>query len=158
MEDDDDDTYDAVGSSLASNEGIELDDSSINSTDDDRSSAGSSLTTVNTAGTTASAAAAGGEVLSPRTPLRSNLSQATVPSTPTTQAEVVAKPKQTHSIAHDDMESGRLMIFHVDLEHGGDHCGVVQISVVVYDPVTRTQLATFNSYIKPSDKAATHFV
>ena len=49
MEEEDDDTHDAIGSSIASNDGIELGDSSINSTDDDRSSGGSSITTANSA-------------------------------------------------------------------------------------------------------------
>jgi hypothetical protein len=39
--------------------------------------------------------------------------------------------KHTYSIAHYDWMGQHSIIFHVDLEHGGDSCGVLQLSVVV---------------------------
>jgi hypothetical protein len=42
--------------------------------------------------------------------------------------------KRTKSIAHDDWVCHQAMIFHDDNEYGGDACGVLQMSVVAYDP------------------------
>ena len=36
-------------------------------------------------------------------------------------------PRKIHSIAHDDLMSNRCIFFHVDLEHGGEECGIVQL-------------------------------
>jgi hypothetical protein len=46
-----------------------------------------------------------------------------------------SKTKRSASVAHDDLVGHRSVIFHVDLEHGGDNCGVLQLSVVAYDPI-----------------------
>jgi hypothetical protein len=47
---------------------------------------------------------------------------------------VVLTTKRTNSIAQDDWVGHRSIIFHVELEHGGDACGALQLSVVAYDP------------------------
>jgi hypothetical protein len=49
---------------------------------------------------------------------------------------------------------GRSIIFHVDLEHGGDACGVLQLSVVAYDPSAEAKIiGEFDEYIKPPANA-----
>jgi hypothetical protein len=60
---------------------------------------------------------------------------------------------RSKSIAHDDWVHGRSIIFHVDLEHGGDACGVIQLSVVAYDPTGHKVVGEFNDYIKPPTNA-----
>jgi hypothetical protein len=67
--------------------------------------------------------------------------QETVPSTILT-----ANHKCTKSIAHDDWVGRRSIIFHVDQEHhGGDACGVLQLSVVAYDPTGHKVVGEFDS-------------
>jgi hypothetical protein len=62
--------------------------------------------------------------------------------------------KRTKSIAHDDWVCHQAMIFHVDLEHGGDACaGVLQLSVVAYDPTDIKVVGGFDEYIKPPANA-----
>jgi hypothetical protein len=45
------------------------------------------------------------------------------------------------------------MIFHVDLEHGGDDCGILQLSVTPYDPTEAKVIGEFDQYIKPPANA-----
>jgi hypothetical protein len=47
----------------------------------------------------------------------------------------------------------RSVLFHVDLEHGGDYCGVLQLSVVAYDPKETKIIGEFNEYVKPPASA-----
>jgi hypothetical protein len=61
--------------------------------------------------------------------------------------------KQTNSIAHDDWVGHHTIIFHVNLEHGGDSCGVLQLSVIVYDPTGLKVVDEFDQYIKPPANA-----
>jgi hypothetical protein len=56
----------------------------------------------------------------------------TLPMTVPTTVPRTTNNKRTYSIAHDDWIGHRAIIFHVDLEHGGDACGVLQLSVVAY--------------------------
>lgn len=52
------------------------------------------------------------------------------------------------------MTHGRSIIFHVDLEHGGDACGVIQLSVVAYVPSAEAKIiGGFDEYIKPPANA-----
>jgi hypothetical protein len=49
------------------------------------------------------------------------------------QAAVVTtakKPRTIHSKAHDDLMNDKCVFFSVDVETGGEHCGIVQISAV----------------------------
>jgi len=78
------------------------------------------------------------------------IQQQTVPSTTTV---VKKNNKRTKSIAHDDWVCHRVMIFHVDLEHGGDACGVLQLSVVAYDAKEIKAVGEFDEYIKPPANA-----
>ena len=57
--------------------------------------------------------------------------------------------KQKNSIAHEDWVGHRSLIFHVDLEHGGDACGVLQLSVVAYDPTGFKVISELDEHIKP---------
>jgi hypothetical protein len=61
--------------------------------------------------------------------------------------------KRTKSIAHDDWVCHQAMVFQVDLEHGGDACGVLQLSVVAYDPTYTKVVGEFDEYIKPLGNA-----
>jgi hypothetical protein len=45
------------------------------------------------------------------------------------------------------------MIFHVDLEHGGDACGVLQLSAVAYDPTYIKVVGEFVKNIRPPANA-----
>ena len=63
------------------------------------------------------------------------------------------RDKNKFSIAHDDLEKGRIIIFHLDIEHAGDKCGIVQISVVAHDPVSNKNIGEFDEYVKPNDNA-----
>jgi hypothetical protein len=38
------------------------------------------------------------------------------------------------------------IVFHVDLEHGGNACGVLQLSVVVYDPTDHKVIGEFDAF------------
>lgn len=49
-------------------------------------------------------------------------------------SDCIRKAKRSYSIAHDDFLSERVIIFHIDLEHSGQDAGIVQLSVVAYDP------------------------
>jgi hypothetical protein len=62
-------------------------------------------------------------------------------------------PKRTFSIAHDDFLSERIIIFHIDLEHSGKEAGIVQLSVVAYDPSKEEYCGEFNEYIQPPKNA-----
>jgi hypothetical protein len=57
--------------------------------------------------------------------------------------------KRAKPIAHDDWVCHQGMIFHVDLEHGGDACGVLQLPVVACDPTYVKVVGEFDEYIKP---------
>jgi hypothetical protein len=61
---------------------------------------------------------------------------------------VVLTTKRTNSIAQDDWVGHRSIIFHVELEHGGDACGALQLSVVAYDPKDAKVVGEFNKCIK----------
>jgi hypothetical protein len=64
-------------------------------------------------------------------------------------ATITTRTNRSNSIAHDDLAHGRSIIFHVDLEHGGDACGVLQLSVVAYDPTGANIIGEFDEHIKP---------
>jgi hypothetical protein len=61
--------------------------------------------------------------------------------------------KRTKSIAHDDWVCHQAMIFHDDNEYGGDACGVLQMSVVAYDPTDIKVVGEFHECIKPPANA-----
>jgi hypothetical protein len=45
----------------------------------------------------------------------------------------LATTKRYHSIAHDDITKKEMVYIHVDVEHGGLNCGILQISAVIMD-------------------------
>jgi hypothetical protein len=58
------------------------------------------------------------------------------------------KPKRSYSIAHDDLLSERIIIFHIVLEHGGKEAGIVQLSVVAYYPSKDEYCSKFDKCIQ----------
>ena len=44
-----------------------------------------------------------------------------------------AKPRATHSVAHDDIANGNAVLLHIDLELGGPEAGIIQLSQVAYN-------------------------
>jgi hypothetical protein len=63
------------------------------------------------------------------------------------------KAKRSYSIAHDNFLSGRVIIFHIDLEHSGQDVGIVQLSVIAYDPSKEEYCGEFNEYVQPPKNA-----
>jgi hypothetical protein len=66
---------------------------------------------------------------------------------------VATTTKRKKAITHDDLAGLTSILFHVDLEHGGDYCGVLQISVVAYNPSEAKVIGEFDEYIKPPANA-----
>jgi hypothetical protein len=66
---------------------------------------------------------------------------------------VPTKPKLTNYIVHNDWVGHCSMIIHVNLEHGGNECGVIQLSVVAYNPKENKVVGEFDNYIKPPANA-----
>ncbi|KAL7547323.1 hypothetical protein ACHAWF_015821 [Thalassiosira exigua] len=62
------------------------------------------------------------------------------------------RQKRKHSIAHDDIVNNQIVYIHVDVEDGGDECGLLQISAVFVDHEFN-QLGTFDSFIRPPEGA-----
>ena len=60
---------------------------------------------------------------------------------------VIIYTTKVHSIAHDCIKNS--IFFHVDLEHGGENCGILQLSVVAYCTTLKKNIGTFDTYIKP---------
>jgi hypothetical protein len=60
-----------------------------------------------------------------------------------------SKTKRSVHVAHDDLVGHRSVIFHVDLEHVGDNCGVLQLLVVAHDPTEGKIVGKFDKHIKP---------
>jgi hypothetical protein len=81
------------------------------------------------------------------------IQQETVPPTTTVVTVPTTNKKGTKSIANDDRVCHRAMIFHVDLQHGDGACGVLQLSVVAYDPTDVKVADEFDEYIKPPANA-----
>ena len=48
--------------------------------------------------------------------------------------------RSQHSIAHQELAANNCILVHVDIESGGDKCGIVQLSYVTYDTATRKTL------------------
>ncbi|KAL7549479.1 hypothetical protein ACHAWF_012746 [Thalassiosira exigua] len=69
------------------------------------------------------------------------------PPTPVPQ-----RSKQKHSIAHDDIIANHIVYIHVDVEDGGDECGLLQLSTVFFDHEFKT-LGYFDSFIRPPEGA-----
>ncbi|CAJ1954087.1 unnamed protein product [Cylindrotheca closterium] len=44
------------------------------------------------------------------------------------------KVNRKYSIAHEFITNGNFYVIHIDVEHGGEGCGIVQLSAVIYDP------------------------
>jgi hypothetical protein len=51
--------------------------------------------------------------------------------------------------SHDNLVGHRSVIFHVDLEHGGNNCGVLQLSVVACNPTEGKIVGEFDKHVKP---------
>ena len=88
---------------------------------------------------------------------------AAIPSTPAKQydtndattaaAKPAAKPRRIHSIAHEQIINKSLVLFHVDIETGGEHCGIIQLSAVAHDVDTNQMLGKFNKFVNPGRDA-----
>jgi len=65
-----------------------------------------------------------------------------------TKKNAVAAYKQ-QSILSDDLDAGRCVFFSIDLEHGGDKGGILQLSVEAFTRVGDRLGEPFNAYIKP---------
>ena len=63
------------------------------------------------------------------------------------------KPKAIYSVAHDDIVNGRAVMVHVDLEHGGEGCGILQLSAVMVDMTNKNQLGQFDQHVNPGPGA-----
>ena len=63
------------------------------------------------------------------------------------------KAKRSYSIAHDDFLTERVIIFHIDLKHSGQDAGIVQLSVIAYDPSKEEYCGEFNEYVQPPKNA-----
>jgi hypothetical protein len=61
---------------------------------------------------------------------------------------VMTTSRQFYSVAHDDINSGRIVYIHVDVEDGGPECGLLQLSAVITDK-NHCSLGEFNSFIRP---------
>lgn len=59
----------------------------------------------------------------------------------------------THSVAHEDLNKSNCVFLSLDLEHGGEKCGIVQLSVVAFDQ-SYTVLGEFDTYVKPDCDAS----
>ena len=60
--------------------------------------------------------------------------------------------RQVHSIAHLDIIEKRIVYIHIDLEHGGTKCGILQISLVFMDADLNI-IGENDWYVKPPDDA-----
>ena len=68
-------------------------------------------------------------------------------------ATITTRTNRSNSVANDDLTNGRSIIYHVDLEHGGEACGVLHLSVVAYDPSAEAKIVgEFDECIKPPAK------
>jgi DNA polymerase III alpha subunit (gram-positive type) len=83
----------------------------------------------------------------------SSTTGAVVPEQGKEQRRAPRAPRRTHSVAHADFESKKIILFNVDLETGGDSCGPVQISVAAYNPHEKRSLSEFDAYIRPAKGA-----
>jgi hypothetical protein len=64
----------------------------------------------------------------------------------------LATTKKYHSIAHNDITKKKMVYIHVDVEHGGPNCGILQISAVIMDADLQV-VGKFNEYVKPHENA-----
>jgi hypothetical protein len=55
-------------------------------------------------------------------------------TTRTTMSMPMDTKRTNSAIAHEDWIRHDSLIFHVDFEHGGDACGVLQLAVAAYNP------------------------
>ena len=63
------------------------------------------------------------------------------------------KERKTFSVAHRWLDKGNAVLVHIDLETGGEQCGVNQLSTVIYDVGLRLVVGEFNKYVRPPDDA-----
>ena len=61
-----------------------------------------------------------------------------------------------HSIMHDDWEAKSVIIFNIDVEHGGRKCGIMQLSCMADDPFSGKPLGEFDKYVKPPANVECH--
>ena len=57
------------------------------------------------------------------------------------------------SIAHTDIESKSIALFHVDTEPGGEYCGIIQLSAVAHDLSSNKAIDSFNRFVNPGGNA-----
>ena len=58
------------------------------------------------------------------------------------------KKRNVHSIAHEWIQNKKVVFFSIDLEHGGERAGILQLSSIAFDQ-DGEKLDVFSSYIKP---------
>ena len=69
------------------------------------------------------------------------------------------KPPHAKSIAHFDLADNKIVFLSLNLETGGEYCGIIQLSVQLFrqnpaDPQQKTFIhveETFNEYVRPPD-------
>ena len=54
----------------------------------------------------------------------------------------------------DDWKNKAIVIFTIDLEHGGSKCEIVQLSSVTLDPFMKIHPGEFDSYVQPDANAS----
>ena len=60
-----------------------------------------------------------------------------------------AKVNKQYSIAHEHLQAGQCVFFSIDLEHGGDRAGILQLSVETFNEKGERLTDTFDEYVKP---------
>ena len=64
------------------------------------------------------------------------------------------KKSNVNSIMHDDWEAKSVIIFNIDVKHGGKRCGIVQLSCIADDPFSDKHLSEFDKYVQPPANAS----
>jgi hypothetical protein len=67
--------------------------------------------------------------------------------------ELLSIPNAKFSKAHPFYEANNVIFVSLDLETGGEHCGIVQLSAVFKNQEGVEVAPPFNHYVKPPDKA-----
>lgn len=79
-----------------------------------------------------------------------NQPAAAVPASTSAASTTKRKPSRTVSIAHEDMEAGKLVLVHVDIETtAGSDKEIVQLSCVMADYRTNQVIGEFDEYVQP---------
>ena len=65
-------------------------------------------------------------------------------------------PPKGKSIAHYDLEAKRIVFVSLDVETGGEYCGIIQLSAEIFrknnaGPSYNRVVEAFNHYVRPPD-------